>query len=160
MSTTLHDHGRTSERFGDIAHFYAFPYKFWFRYSMMVPEDVATWCRENCTGYYKVYCYTHEDSVRGKDGKYKEKIMYVDRIFLQDEGDAALIKLAFKVSDQQVSRPKLTIERKPRAKRDPNAPLPTSPEGIAAATRRHAAIHGKKGMMPKIKRKPKATATA
>lgn len=62
MSTTLKDFGRHSERFGDIPFYYAFPIKFWFEQHMLIPEDVLTWCRENCTGCYKVVQYTHKDS--------------------------------------------------------------------------------------------------
>lgn len=141
MTTTIKDFGRHSEKFGDIAFYYAFPIKFWFGQSMLVPEDVLSWCRENCTGYYKVVCYTHEDSVRNKAGKFDEKIMYVDKIYLNSEDDAAIIKLTFDVREQQVKRPRLRKERAPRVRKVVN---PTSPEAIAEATRKHAAKMAKK----------------
>lgn len=135
MSTTIKDFGRHSERFGDISFYYAFPIKFWFQQEMLIPEDVLTWCRDNCTGFYKVVQYTHKDSRKqGKD--YLEKIMYVDKIYLEKAEDAALIKLTFDVKDQQVKRPR--IEKAPRQPKVPKFD-PTSPEAITAATRKHAA---------------------
>jgi hypothetical protein len=139
MPSTLSDFGRGSERYGDIAFYYAFPVKFWFGQSMLVPEDVLTWCRENCTGFYKVVCYTHEDSVRRSRSKeFEEKIMYVDKIYLSSEEDAALIKLTFDVRDQQVKRPKLkrTVRRTVKKERVVKA---SDPAAVAAATRKHAA---------------------
>lgn len=140
MSTTIKDLGRHNERHGDIPFYYAFPIKFWFKSHMLIPDDVLTWCRENCTGFYKVSAYTHEDS-RKKPGtkKFEEKIMYVDKIYLSDEGDAALIKLKFKVLDQKIKRPRLEVVKQPRRTAAEKAMNPTSPEAILAATRRHAA---------------------
>lgn len=152
MTTTLHDFGRGSERFGDIPFYYAFPIKLWFGQNMTVPDDVLTWCRANCQGVYKVRCYTHEDSKRDpKTRKFSEKIMYADAVFLANEADAALIKLTFDVRETTVKRPKLETER---AARVPRGKIlnPTSPEGIAEATRRHALKHAPKGAV-KNKRK-------
>ncbi len=138
MSTTIKDFGRHSERFGDIPPYYIFPIKFWFKSEMLVPDDVLTWCRNNCTGFYKVVAYTHEDSVKhGK--KFAEKIMYVDKIYLASEDDAALIKLTFKVLDQKISRPRMEVQKRPRRTAEEKAMNPNSPEAILAATRRHAA---------------------
>lgn len=138
MASTLSDFGRQSERYGNISFFYAFPIKFWFGQSMLVPEDVLSWCRENCKGYYKVYAYTHEDSVRrGRSKEFDEKIMYVDKIYLSDEADAALIKLTFDVREQKVLRPKLKrIVR--RKHKDETVKKADTPEAIAEATRKHA----------------------
>lgn len=152
MSTTLKDFGRHSERFGDIPFYYAFPIKFWFEQHMLIPEDVLTWCRENCTGCYKVVQYTHKDSRKnGKD--YLEKIMYVDKIYLESMEDAALIKMFFEVKEQQVKRPR--IEKAPRQPKVPKFD-PTSPEAIAAATRKHAAKHAAKAQKQAAKAKPAA----
>lgn len=138
MPSTLQDFGRQSARYGDIAYYYAFPIKFWFGQSMLVPEDVLTWCRDNCKGYYKVVCYTHEDSVRkGRSKDFEEKIMYVDKIYLSSDEDAALIKLTFDVREQQVKRPKL--ERKVRRTKKADKPVSaSSKEAVAEATRKHA----------------------
>lgn len=105
MPSTLGDFGRDSERYGNIAFFYAFPIKFWFGQHQVAPDDVLSWCRENCEGYYKITCYTHVTSTRNKDGSYDEKIIFVDKIYLSNESDAALIKLTFDVRDQQIKRP-------------------------------------------------------
>lgn len=121
MSTTIKDFGRSSERFGDIGFYYAFPIKFWFGQQMLMPDDVLSWCRENCTGFYKVVCYTHEDSKRVKYSRgndFENKIMYVDKIYLQNEEDAAILKLSYEVRDQQVKRPgKLKRKVKRKAKK-------------------------------------------
>jgi hypothetical protein len=106
MSTTIKDFGHNSERFGNIGFYYAFPIKFWFGQSMVHPEDVLTWCREHCQGYYKITCYTHEDSVK-VGGVFTEKYVFIDKIYLSSEEDAALIKLMFEVREQQVKRPKM-----------------------------------------------------
>ena len=66
MSTTIKDFGRHSDKFGDIAHYYAFPIRFWFGNHQLAPDDVLSWLRDNAKGYYKVVCYTHKDSVRVK----------------------------------------------------------------------------------------------
>ena len=153
MSTTIKDFGRHSERFGDIPFYYAFPIKFWFQQAMLIPEDVLTWCRENCTGCYKVVQYTHEDSRKNGD-KYLSKIMYVDKIYLADESDAALIKLTFEVKEQQIKRPRIgKAPRQPKA--DPKFD-PTTPEAIAAATRKHAEQHAAKVAKKAAKAKPAA----
>lgn len=133
MSTTIKDFGHNSERFGNIGFYYAFPIKFWFGQSMLHPEDVLSWCRDNCSGYYKVTCYTHEDSVK-VGGVFTEKYVFIDKIYLSSEEDAALIKLMFDVREQQVKRPKL--KRAP--KRHGVAPKLTT-EQIAEASRALAA---------------------
>lgn len=118
MPSTIQDFGRESDRYGNIPFYYAFPIKFWFGQHMIAPDDVLTWCRENCKGFYKVVCYTHEDSVRKKysrGNEFDEKIMYVDKIYLSSEDDAALIKLTFEVREQQVRRP-CKLKRKVRRK--------------------------------------------
>lgn len=121
MPSTIQDFGRESARYGNIPFYYAFPIKFWFGQHMIVPEDVLTWCRNNCQGFYKVVCYTHEDSVRthGTTNEYDQKLMYVDKIYLSSEDDAALIKLTFDVRAQQMKRP-CKIKRIVRRKRKTN----------------------------------------
>jgi len=114
MPSTLSEFGRRSERYGDIAFFYAFPIKFWFGQSMIQPEDVLSWCKENCKGFFKVVCYTHEDSTREKDGRVTNKVIYVDKIYLSSEEDAAMIKLTFDVRDQKVKR-ECKLSRKERS---------------------------------------------
>ncbi len=133
MTTTIKDFGRHSERFGDIGFYYAFPIKFWFGQSMLVPEDVLSWCRENCTGFYKVVSYTHERSQKA-DGLFTEKYIFVDKIYLEKEEDAALIKLTYDVRDQQVKRPKLKRIKKTRVK-----VKKLTAEDIAEASRKLAA---------------------
>jgi hypothetical protein len=152
MSTTIKDFGRHSDRFGDIPFYYGFPIKFWFKSHMLIPDDVLTWCRRNCTGFYKVVAYTHEDSKKKPGTKtFAEKIMYVDKIYLEKEEDAALIKLTFKVLDQKISRPRLEVVKRPRKTAEEKAMNPNSPEAILLATRRHAAS---------LKAAKKASATA
>lgn len=114
MTTTIRDFGRHSERYGDIAYYYAFPIRFWFGQHMVTPEDVHSWCVENCKGFYKVVCYTHEDSTREKDGRVTNKVIYVDKIYLSSEEDAAMIKLTFDVRDQKVKR-ECKLSRKERS---------------------------------------------
>lgn len=114
-TTTLKDHGRSRE---DIPFYYAFPFKFWFRESMIKPEDVQTWCQKNCAGWYKIVSYTHEDSVRKKysrTNEFEEKIIFIDKIYLSDESDALAIQLAFDVSDKQIVRME-KLKRKVRRK--------------------------------------------
>lgn len=143
MTTTIKDFGRHSEKFGDISFYYAFPYKFWVKDNFVVPEDVLTWCREYCDGYYKVVQYTHEDSVRnGKD--FDMKIMYVDKVYFEKEEDAVRFKLTFEVKDQQIRRPKLQPKRKPRKSPEEKAMSGSSPQAIALATRKHAEKMAKK----------------
>lgn len=148
MPSTIQDFGRSSARYGNIAFYYAFPIKFWFGQSMLMPEDVLTWCRANCKGYYKVTCYTHEDSVR-KGRAFLEKIMYVDKIYLSSEEDAAAIQKVFTVKTSQVKRPKLKRKVRRHGKAEQKVVSPTSAEGIAAATRKHAAKTGKKTVAKK-----------
>lgn len=114
MSTTIKDFGRHSDKFGDIAHYYAFPIRFWFGNHQLAPDDVLSWLRDNAKGYYKVVCYTHKDSVRvkGRPSEFETKVIYVDKVYLADEMDAAKIKLAFDVRDVQVKRPRIKARRK------------------------------------------------
>lgn len=115
MSTTLRDYGRHSEKYGEIGFYYAFNMRFWFGQHMVAPDDVLTWCRENCKGYYKVTGYTHESSKRGKRGVgFDSKVMYADKVYLSDESDAVRLKLTFDVRDTKVMRPRL---KRKKAKR-------------------------------------------
>lgn len=113
-TTTLKDYGRSSQRHGDIPFYYGFPFRFWFAAHQLAPEDVETWCRENCVGYYKTVSYTHKDSVRLRNGQFDSKVIYIDKIYLQDEADAKRVALMFDVKDTVVKR----VERlKPRRKK-------------------------------------------
>ena len=114
-TTTLKDYGRSSERHGDIPFYYGFPFRFWFGEHQLAPEDVETWCRENCLGYYKTVSYTHKNSIRLRNGKFDTKVIFVDKIYLGDETDAMRIKLAFSVKDTVIKRPeRLKARRKKR----------------------------------------------
>lgn len=115
-TTTIKDFGRHSERYGEISHFYVFPIRFWFGENQLQPEDVGTWLRENASGYYRVMSYTHKDSVRNKKDKktFDLKVVYVDKVYLSSEEDAAKIRLAFDVRDTKVMRPRLKALRKKR----------------------------------------------
>lgn len=106
MPTTLSDFGRTSTQHGDIPFYYAFPIKFYFGNSQLMPDDVLTWCRQNCSGYYKVVCYTHKSSRRNSTNprKFDEHVVYVDKIYLSETKDATYIKLAFNVTKTVLSR--------------------------------------------------------
>lgn len=106
-TTTLKDYGRNSERHGDIPFYYGFPFRFWFGQHQIAPEDVETWCRENCIGYYKTVGYTHNSSVRikGRPNEFDTKVIYIDKIYLADEADALRVKMMFDVRDTQVKRP-------------------------------------------------------
>lgn len=118
MATTISDYGRTSEKYGEISFYYAFPYRFWFGQHQIAPEDVLTWCRENATGYYKVVAYAHESSVRDEvTGAVVQKVVYVDKIYLEKGEDAMAIKLTFDVNDTKVQRPRLKRKYKARAKK-------------------------------------------
>lgn len=115
MATTLGDFGRESERFGDIPFYYGFPFRFYFGEHQIQPEDVETWCRENCKGFYKTVTYTHKSSKRNRKGEYEERFVYVDKIYLADEDDATLIKLSFNVKDTVIKdRPRIKNRRKAR----------------------------------------------
>jgi hypothetical protein len=115
MATVLQDFGRDSERFGDIPFYYGFPHRFYFGQHQIMPEDVETWCRENCRGYYKTVTYTHKSSKRDRKGNYDERVIYVDKIYLASDEDAMLIKLSFNVTDQIVKgRPRIKNRRKVR----------------------------------------------
>ena len=103
-NTTLKDYGRGSEQFGNIPYYYVFPYRFFFAGSHVEPEDVRSWCRQNCMGYYRIECYTHKDSVK-VNGKWIEKRIYVDRLFISDQIDAVQIRLKFDVSEVSILRP-------------------------------------------------------
>jgi len=106
MPTTLSDFGRESEKHGNIPFYYAFPVKFYFGNSQLEPDDVLTWCRENCSGYYKVVCYTHKSSKRNKNNprKFDKKVLYVDKIYLSEMKDATYIKLAYSVTSTVIRR--------------------------------------------------------
>lgn len=119
-TTTLKDHGRHSEKHGDIAYYYAFPYRLYFGQHMISPDDVETWCTEHAVGYYKTSTYVHKDSTRvfvnGVETKeYIEKKIFVDKIYLQDPKDVIAIKLMFDVTDEKVSRPRIKLIRKQKA---------------------------------------------
>lgn len=108
MPTTLGDYGRHSEKFGDISFYYAFAYRFYFGEHQIAPEDVHTWCKENCVGYYKITGYTHESSVRRKRSKeFDSKVVYADKVYLADEKDALRLKLAYDVKETIVKRPRI-----------------------------------------------------
>ena len=109
MPTTLSDIGRTSATHGDIPYYYAFPIKFFFGDNQLQPDDVLTWCRENCKGYYKVVCYTHMSSQRSmaNPSKFDNKVIYVDKIYLSEPRDATYIKLAYKVTKTWIKRPRM-----------------------------------------------------
>ncbi len=113
-ATTLADFGRNSPRFEQIPFYYAFPFRFYFGENQLLPEDVLTWCRANASGYYKIACYTHEKSKRDESGNYVEKYVYVDKIYLQSDDDATLIKMTFDVKETKVMRPKMPRKNKPR----------------------------------------------
>ncbi len=114
MATTLKDFGRESERFGQIPYYYGFEFRFYFGEHQIQPEDVETWCRENCLGYYKTVSYTHKNSKRDRKGNYTERYVYVDKIYLADDKDAMRIKLAFDVKDVKVMRPRMKAKRTKR----------------------------------------------
>jgi len=117
MTTTLQDYGRTSEKFGEIPYYCAYPIRLWIAEHQVKPEDVETWCRENCTGLYRVVTYTHKDSVRKKysrTGEFDVKIVYVDKVYLASEDDATLIKLTYQVKDTKIMRPRLAPKRRKR----------------------------------------------
>jgi hypothetical protein len=124
-NSTIKDFGRSSARFGNISHFYVFQIRFWFGENQLSPEDVGSWLRDNATGYYRVMSYTHKDSVRmkGHPKEFESKVVYVDKVYLASEEDAAKIRLAFDVRDTQVKRPRLKALRKKRKtyKSDPAA---------------------------------------
>lgn len=115
MSTTIKDFGRHSERFGDISYYYVFTHKFWVNEHQVAPDDILSWCRENCSGYYKVTCYTHEKSIRNDDGSYAEKIVYVDTVYLQNDEDSLMLALRYSLSDIAIKRPKLARKNKKRS---------------------------------------------
>lgn len=117
MATTLKDYGRHSEKHGDIPFYYGFPFRFWFGEHQIAPEDVETWCRENCAGYYKTVTYTHKNSIRLRNGSFDERVVFVDKIYLADEIDAARIKSFFDVRDVQIKRPDKLKRRKKRKAR-------------------------------------------
>lgn len=115
--TTLKDYGRHSEKHGDIPYYYGFPFRFYFAEHQVAPNDVESWCVENCIGYYKTVSYTHKDSVRLKGGRgFDTHVVYIDKIYLQDERDAMRLKLKWDVRDEQVKRPE-KLKRKMRRKR-------------------------------------------
>lgn len=120
MTSTLQDFGRQSEKHGEIPFFYGFPFRFWFGQHQIAPEDVNSWCTLNAVGYYKVYTYVHKDSKRksARSREFENKVVYVDKIYLQDPRDAAAIKEAFDVRSEKVMHPRLKALRKRKAKKD------------------------------------------
>lgn len=101
--TTLIDKGRTGER--DIPYFYAFKYRFWMCQSHIQPDDVASWCESQCRGYYKIVGYTHRTSNRNPiTGKFDEKVVFVDKVYLSDDVDAVSMRLTFDVLEVKVHR--------------------------------------------------------
>ncbi len=116
-TTTLKDYGRHSEKHGDIPFYYGFPFRFWFNEHQLAPEDVETWCKENCSGYYKTVSYTHKDSVRLRNGQFDSKVIYIDKIYLADEQDALRVKLQFEVKDTVIKRPRIKARRKKKVKK-------------------------------------------
>lgn len=118
MATTLKDYGRHSDKFGDIPFYYGFQFRFWFGEHQIAPEDVETWCRENCVGYYKTVSYTHNTSIRLRNGVYDKKVIFIDKIYLADEADAIRIKMKFDVRDTVVKRTeKMKARRKKKVKK-------------------------------------------
>ncbi|MNK57784.1 hypothetical protein D3C87_768480 [compost metagenome] len=120
MTSTLQDFGRQSEKHGEIPFFYGFPFRFWFGQHQIAPEDVNSWCTLNAVGYYKVYTYVHKDSKRvsPRSKVFESKVVYVDKIYLQDPRDAAAIKEAFDVRSEKVMHPRMKALRKRKAKKD------------------------------------------
>lgn len=117
-TTTLKDYGRSSERHGDIPFYYGFPFRFWFGEHQLAPEDVETWCRENCLGFYKTVSYTHKSSTRikGQPSRFDTKVVFIDKIYLADEADAMRVKLQFDVRDEVVKRPERIKARRKKRK--------------------------------------------
>lgn len=115
MATTISVHGHDSELFPDIPFYYAFKYRLYFGSHQIAPDDIETWAKEYCTGYFRTRCYTHESSKRDpQTGFITEKVVYADCIYLQKEADAATVRLAFEdVKEIRIKRPKL-----PRLRRD------------------------------------------
>ena len=115
-TTTLKDYGRHSEKHGDIAFYGFLPFRFYFGEHQIAPEDVITWCRENCVGYYKTTAYTHKDSVRKspRSKEFTNKVVYADKVYLADEADAVRLKLSFDVTETIVKRPRVKPVRKAR----------------------------------------------
>jgi hypothetical protein len=109
MPTTLGDYGRTSEKYGEIAFYYAFPIKLYFGNHQIKPDDVVTWCKENCQGYYKIVSYTHKSSKRNRRNprKYDQQVVFVDKIYLSDNRDAVAIKLMWSVTKTYLQRPRI-----------------------------------------------------
>ena len=119
MSTAIKDFGRHSEQFGEIPFYYAFPFRFWIGSHEVMPEDVLTWCRENCRDdrYYKVVCYTHKNSKTIKGTKeFYEKVIYVDKVYLASAEDAEALKAAFDVRSEKVQRPRFSNRKKKQVK--------------------------------------------
>lgn len=112
-TTTLKDYGRMSEEYGNIPYYYAFKYRFYFNQHQIEPDDVATWCKLNCEGYYKIVGYTHISSVRlPNSNKFSTRIAYVDKVYLSEDVDAVCVRLSYDVSDIIVRRPeKITRQR-------------------------------------------------
>lgn len=104
--TTLIDKGRNKAEGRDVPYYYAFPFRFWMTGGAVAPDDVASWCRDQCRGYYKITGYTHNTSVRDPRNptKYLNRIVYVDKVYLSDEVDAVSLRLTFDVLEVKVHR--------------------------------------------------------
>lgn len=115
MSTTIKDFGRSSERFGDIPFYYGFEHRFWIGQHDIMPNDVLSWCRENCKDYYKVTCYTHKDSKRlGKTREFYEKVIFVDKVYLASAEDAEAMKAVFDIRSERIKRPRVGKHKEKR----------------------------------------------
>lgn len=110
-ATTLSDYGRYSEKYGEVPFYYTFKIKFYFQDPQVVPDDVQTWCQENCKGYYRVQSYTHKSSTSD------HPVRYCEKVYLQEEQDAMIIKLMFNVSEQWIKLPKATRKKRKSKKR-------------------------------------------
>jgi hypothetical protein len=109
MPTTLADYGRGSEKYGEIPFYYAFPIKLYFGSDQIMPDDVLTWCRENCKGFYKIVSYKHKNSIRNAKNprKFDKEVIYVDKIYLSEASDATYIKVRWKVTQTKLMRPRM-----------------------------------------------------
>lgn len=71
-----------------------------------MPDDMVTWCRENCEGYYKIVTYTHNTSKRITGSKkFDSKVVFVDKVYLSRDSDAMMLRLSYSVSDVVIRRP-------------------------------------------------------
>lgn len=124
-TTTLKDHGRESEKHGFIPYFNWATFKLHFNENQISPDDVESWCVENCQGLYRTQTYIHKDSKRvfvdGVETKqFEEKIIYIDKVYLNDPRDVVAIKLMWDIMeltqiDEPPSRPRIKRIVKRRA---------------------------------------------